>query len=149
MTRDEFLAGQKTFAQGRQLADLFGSIIDRPSARPYSNPTYGGDPGFSALAEALNRIVPGYNFRKGGQFNPQQFGETQNPAQYRGIRMLLPESGGEYRVLKEGRIPGYHALQQALLGEMIRRGYPVLGGTGETYTGGEAGFDPVGFGQRE
>jgi hypothetical protein len=134
------------FQQGSQLADLFGGIIDQPLAGQYSNPTYARDPGFSAFASQLSKIT-GQPFESGGLYNPQQFAETQNPPQYRGIRALLPQSGGEYVALNQGRIPNYDALQQAFLGEMIRRGYPVLGGTGQ-FVGREPGFNPIGFGQR-
>lgn len=134
-------------AQVSKLADLFGGEIDRPSQSNYTNPTYGGDPRFQQFSSMLSKIV-GAPFYDGSPLNPQQFGVTQNPAQYRGIRMLLPQSGGDYQSLKDGRIPGYHELQQELLGEMIKRGYPVRGGTGQL-EGFTKGFNPVGFGQRD
>jgi len=139
--------GADVFAKGRQLADLFGGIIDEPIGTTYSNPTYTQDPRFPEVSRALAQIT-GYPFQAGGAFNPQQFGETQNPPQYRGIRLLLPGSGGEYEsAFQEGRIPGWNLLQQAFLGEMIRRGYPLLGGTG-AMPGFEQGFNPIGFGSR-
>mgnify|MGYP001614461421 FL=1 len=153
-------AQDKAFGLGSQLADLFSRYIDESllrgepgeppsmptgSGRPFSNPTYDEDPRFAELSQALSRIF-GFDL-VGAGYNPQQFGETLNPPQYRGIRFLLPQSGGEYSILQEGRIPGYEAIQQAFLGEMIRRGYPVLGGTGQM-EGFAAGFNPVGFGPK-
>jgi hypothetical protein len=138
------------FAHASKLADLFGGYIDRPNltGRQYSNPTYSDDPSFGQFSRYLGTIVgKPTQFYHDSPDNPQQFGELQNPPQYRGIRMLLPDSGGDYESLKYGRIPNYEGLQQMFLGEMIRRGYPVMGGTGQM-PGYEKGFNPIGFGQR-
>ena len=70
--------------------------------------------------------------------------------------MLLPNSASaippnssedSYKTLEWGRHPDFTKIYQQLLGEMITRGYPVLGGTGQMF-GKEEGFNPVGFGQR-
>lgn len=135
------------FDTANKLADLFAQYVDQPQQAQYSNPTYANDPGFTDFSKQLSAIL-GVPIAKGGVVNPQQFGETQNPPQYRGIRLLLPMTGGTYSSLTQDRIPNYEGLQQMFLGEMIRRGYPVLGGTGQM-PGFEPGFNPVGFGQRE
>lgn len=141
------------FALARALADLYGQYVDRPTSSTFSNPTYGLDTEFPQFQEAFNKIIG----RSGT--NPQQHGTLQNPPSYRGIRMLLPESTSSipqlpankvedsYKSLELNRAPNYNALHQALLGEMIVRGYPVLGGSGQMF-GKERGFNPVGFGQR-
>lgn len=133
-------------ARSKKLADLFSKEIDKPTSEKYSNPSYSGDPDFKEFSGVLENIL-GKRFHGAGAYNPQEFGETQNPPQYRGIRMLLPQSGADYEVLNENRIPGYEGLQQELLGHLITRGYPVLGGTGQMQ-GFAKGFNPVGFGQR-
>jgi len=132
-----------------KLADLYGGYIDLPQQAHYSNPTYGFDPGFTEFQKKLSAIVgvPMGGPQSASPYNPQQFGELQNRPQYRGIRMLLPQSGGDYDSLTTGRIPGHAGMQQELMGEMIRRGYPVLGGTGPM-PGFRKDFNPVGFGQR-
>lgn len=137
------------FDTANQLADLFAQHIDLPQQAHYSNPTYGFDPGFAEFQKHLSAIVgvPMGGPQNASPYNPQQFGELQNRPQYRGIRMLLPQTGGDYKSLQTGQIPNYEPLQQMLLGEMIRRGYPVMGGTGPM-PGFEPGFNPVGFGQR-
>ena len=145
-----------TFEDADKLANLFGSYIDepnRPSVNSYSNPTFGNDPRFKDFLGKLNAILPGFS-RQG--YNPQQFGTTQNPPQYRGIRMLLPESASNiapttsedsYKALSFNRVPQYNDLYQMFLGKMISRGYPIYGGTGQ-FAGREQGFNPIGFGQR-
>jgi hypothetical protein len=135
-----------SWQQSRNLADILGAEIDKPMASTYRNPTYSGDPGFPAMAQSLSAAT-GQPFGQGSSYNPQQFGETQNPPQYRGIRLLLPQSGGDYKSLNQGRIPGHAGLMQQMLGELIVRGYPVFGGGGQM-PGFERGFNPVGFGQR-
>lgn len=130
--------------RAKKLADLFGGYIDEPNREKYSNPTYTGDPDYNVFRRKLEEIMPEF---KGNDYNPQQFGETQNPPQYRGIRLLLPGSGGEYSALKEGKVPGSEGVFQEMMGHLITRGYPVLGGTGQ-FPGREKGFNPVGFGQK-
>lgn len=138
---------QWDFKTAGHLADVYAKHIDQPQATQYSNPTYSRDPGFPQFSRMLEMVLGG-PFTGPDAYNPQQFGETQNPPQYRGIRMLLPQTGGEnYASLQQGRVPNFDALQQMLLGTMISRGYPVYGGNGPM-PGFEPGFNPVGFGQR-
>ena len=136
-----------TFDTGKSLANVFAAEIDKPQTEQYSNPSYANDPGFPQFSKQLSDLLQGLKFSPSG-YNPQQFGETQNPPQYRGIRFLLPQSGGEYEeAFNQGKVPQYQALQQAVLGWLIQMGYPVLGGTGQI-PGFEEGFNPVGFGQK-
>jgi hypothetical protein len=130
----------EVFTTGRRLAELMGRYIDEPLASQYTNPSYGLDPRFSEFMEQLSAILPGV-------VNPQQFGSPQNPPQYRGIRFILPESRGGYEELLQNLSPQYEAINQAFRGDMIRRGYPVRGGSGQFF-GREPGFNPIGFGAR-
>lgn len=134
-----------SFEQAEQIANVLGKYIDEPSRTEYSNPSYSRDPRYQEFVSALNKVIPGFGTQG---YNPQQFGETQNPAQYRGIRLLPPGSGGDYEAaFKEGPVPGQDKLQQMILGYLITKGYPVLGGNGQM-PGYERGFNPIGFGQR-
>ena len=134
-----------SFEQAEKIAQVLGRYIDEPSQSTYSNPSYSGDPRYQQFISALNKVIPGFGAQG---YNPQQFGETQNPAQYRGIRLLLPQSGGEYEAtFKESPVPGQDKLRQMILGYLINAGYPVLGGTGQM-PGYEKGFNPIGFGQK-
>ena len=167
---------EKPFERSRKLADLFGGFIDKPN-----DPSAQGSNNGRTLREQFNNIMPP---EKG--YTQADFGILQQNPQYRGIRMVLPQSGFTYQDAvdsagmdlvrrgyprieshgpvgppKEGdphynNIPTYPAnyppdrngLREEFYGEMIKRGYPVYGGTGEF--GGEfpKGFNPVGFGQR-
>lgn len=162
--------------QVNDLASLYGSYIDKPM-----DPNARGSLQSPALNNAFNRIVP-----PSQGYTRADFGELQQNPGYRGIRMVLPQSGGSYfegqnyagadaaqrgmpRIMPQGPpnqpdpndphhngIPRYPpnmppdrlALQQAVYGEMIRRGYPVLGGTGEMGGDFQPGFNPIGFGSR-
>lgn len=159
-----------------RLADLYGSYIDRPNdeqARGSLN-----DPAFF---QAFSTIMPpelGYT--------AADFGTLQQNPQYRGLRMVLPASGGSYgelvnaegadlaasgfpRIESQGppqlpdpmdphqngimryppnQPPDNNALQQTFYGEMIKRGFPVLGGTGPMGGDFQDGFNPIGFGAR-
>lgn len=140
------------FEQANKLADLIGGYIDRPnlpqSSGAAGNPTNAMNPSFPEFAQQLAAIF-GMPFTPMGtqgasQPNARQFGETYNPPEYRGIRFLLPPSDAS---MVGGQVPRYAGLQQEFLGEMIKRGYPVLGGIGQL-PGWKEGFNPTGFGQR-
>jgi hypothetical protein len=141
-----------TFDTANKLADLIGGHIDRPNLPTtfgaVGNPTNALNPSFGEFAQQLSAIL-GLPFNPSGQqgasqYNARQFGETYNPPEYRGIRFLLPPGG----ITPQAPVPGYAGLQQSFLGEMIRRGYPVLGGVGQLQ-GFPPGFNPAGFGQRQ
>jgi hypothetical protein len=139
--------------QASRLADIYSGYLDEPQSQAYTNPSFGADPRFKEFLNKLNSVMPGFGPQG---HNPQQFGTFQNPPQYRGIRLLLPNSvtaipstsnEDSYKSLEFNRVPNHNGLYQMFLGEMIRRGFPVLGGTGQMY-GKEQGFNPIGFGQR-
>lgn len=138
--------------KGERLADVVGSEIDTPTQEAYTNPSYGRDPRHIEYKGKMAAALDHQHSRVARKdLNVQQFGETQNPPQYRGIRFLLPGTGGDYSFLddpKGNRVPGYDGINQEFLGHMITRGYPIYGGTGQM-EGFEPGFNPIGFGQRE
>ncbi len=170
MGQKEQMARELANQRARKIADVFGSYIDKPN-----DPQARGSLQDPAFRQAIDSLLP--QGHSSGDFGVLQ----QNP-QYRGIRMVLPQSGGSYgesamyngsrqqgRILTEGptgqpdpddphqngipRVPPNSppdngGLQQQVYGELISRGYPVLGGTGELF-GYQPGFNPVGFGQRD
>lgn len=155
-----------------QLADLFGSYIDRPN-----DPKARGTLNDQQFRDAFHQILP---IDKYG-YMPEDFGFLQQNPQYRGLRLVLPQSGGSYgeytnqatyglglRAHTQGPIglpdendphnngilrypastpPDGFGLREQVYGELIRRGYPVYGGGGQM-EGFQQGFNPVGFGQR-
>jgi len=79
--------GAKKPSPAAQLADLYGSYIDQPN-----DPNAKGslrDPGFYRKFDAVaNPARTGYT--------SDDIGILQQNPQYRGIRMVLPQSGGSY-----------------------------------------------------
>ena len=131
----------ETFGVAKQLADLFGGEIDKPTrSQGYENPMYGQTP----LKQRFFGMVPEQQW---GMI-PDDFGVLQNQPQYWGSRMTLPQSGGDQydSYARPPLNPMQSALQQAFYGEMITRGYPVVGGM-PMFGRGDT-FKPVGFGQR-
>ena len=160
--------------QTQKLADLYGGYIDKPN-----DPNSRGSLQDMSFFNQFRRIAP-------DGYNASDIGVLQQNPQYRGIRMVLPQSGGSYgslpyfegqqgfdagqpRIMTEGPTglpdpndphqngiplappnipPDQGGLQQQVYGELIRRGYPVLGGSGEMGGDFQAGFNPIGFGQR-
>jgi len=169
------LKKQMTQAQiAEQIANLFGSYIDKPND-PQAKGTL-QDPNFY---KQFNALAGPSGYTAG------DIGFLQQNPQYRGIRMVLPQSGGSYgqaqqaegyygnqqglrRQMTQGPVglpdpndphqngiplvppnspPDRGGLQQMILGHLISRGYPVLGGSGDLF-GFQPGFNPIGFGQR-
>lgn len=163
------------FATARALADLYGRYIDEPN-----------DPNARGTLRDRNFYRTFDSLARQHGYTPADIGFLQQNPQYRGIRMVLPQSGGSYgqataaqglrladsgisRVLSQGPIgrpdqsdphqnaiplvprnwpPDMNALREETYGELIRRGYPVLGGTGDFGGDFRPGFNPIGFGQR-
>ena len=84
------MAGREDLQQAmmaKKIADLYGSYIDRPN-----DPTAKGSLRDPAFFEAFNRLAPPY--QQG--YTSTDIGILQQNPQYRGIRMVLPQSGGSY-----------------------------------------------------
>lgn len=160
----------------QRMADLYAGYLDQPND-PAAKGTLRSD---TFQSKFLPLAPPWSGYR------PSDFGFLQMNPQYRGIRMVLPQSGGSYgafanqaggqlaeqgfpRQTTEGPIgepdpldphrnnvlryppnspPDQGGLREEVYGELIRRGYPVLGGTGDFGGEFQPGFNPVGFGQR-
>lgn len=167
----------KPKSRSEQLADLYGSYIDKPN-----DPSTQGSLNSDVFEKEFGKIAPP---RSG--YTTADIGTLQQNPNYRGIRLVLPQSGFTYqdgvrsagqalarqgfpRIMTEGppglpiagdphynNIPQYPhneppdhgGLREEVYGHLITRGYPVYGGTGDF--GGEfpPGFNPVGFGQRD
>ena len=156
--------------QADAIADLYGKYIDQPN-----DPNSKGSLQDPAFFRQFQQLAP-------PSYSSADIGVLQQNPQYRGIRMVLPQSGGSYgqlapaeglglpgRVETQGPIgqpdpldphrnqiplvpPNYPAdrggLQQMILGRLITRGYPVLGGNGPMGGDFQPNFNPIGFGQR-
>lgn len=128
------------WALSRALADLFGGEIDKPTrSEGYENPMYGDTP----LKRKFYSIMP-----QGTSMIPDDFGVLQNQPQYWGSRMTLPQSGGDRydSYARPPLNPMEEALRQETYGQMITRGYPVVGGM--PMFGRGSTFKPIGFGQK-
>ena len=160
-----------------QVADLFASYIDQAN-----DPKARGSLQDNKFFNKFNELLPPHIYG----YTPNDFGVLQMNPQYRGIRMVLPQSGGSYgqvapftgallaaqgapRVMTQGPVgqpdpndphsnniplhpwnfpPDMGGLREQVYGELIRRGYPVFGGTGDFGGEFQPGFNPIGFGQR-